>query len=168
MTLESASTGTRWLQKSSSSLRGLGQAGSKQLLWTVIKHLKQLSKHHDPYKLKNGDHGPPRLPQCGTIQWFRCFFLKTHDPNLTPSWDINIFLISPEIIKKQHHQNRVVTKCLTHSIYFINICQINIEQMNLWTNSANDHTWSYLALVMLWRTKSCNPKQEKFPLLKVI
>lgn len=29
-------------------------------------------------------------------------FLKTYDPNLTPSWDIKIFLTSPEMIKKKY------------------------------------------------------------------
>lgn len=40
--------------------------------------------------------------------------------------------------------------------------------MNQGTNSANNHTWSYLVLATLRRTKRCSPKEEKSLLLKVI
>lgn len=80
VTLESASTGISGSQKSSSSLRELGQAGGKQELGTVTKHLKRLHKHHDPYKLKAGDPGlKEQHNEPGAS------VLKTHDPNLTPS-----------------------------------------------------------------------------------
>lgn len=51
------------ITKSPSSLRELGEAGGTQWLGTVTKHLKRPHKHHEPYKLREGNPGPPTLPQ---------------------------------------------------------------------------------------------------------